>query len=149
MTMLLLLTLLAGCRDASEVNDHFFVRSGDALLPVQVRGNTTRGVLILFESGGPSGPGIAERMVGSMQFAEGLEAEVALAFYDRRGVGNAQGDYAPEDLTMAHALDDLDAVLAVLDDQYAPDHVVLMGHSWGGFVTARYLLDGPRTVDAW
>ncbi|MEL6341653.1 MAG: alpha/beta hydrolase [Myxococcota bacterium] len=143
------LGLLSGCAEQGAVNDHFFVRSGDAVLPVQVRGNAGSGTVVLYESGGPSGPAIAERLIETLAFAEPLEEEVALAFYDRRGVGNAHGDYTEEDLSIKDYLGDLHAIQQVLRERYAPDRVVLMGHSWGGQVTARYLMKHPNAVDAW
>jgi pimeloyl-ACP methyl ester carboxylesterase len=138
-----LVALLAGCG-----HDLLRVRSGDAVLPVQVKGDVDRGTLVLFESGGPSGPGIAERRVGSMDWAPFVEAEVAVAFYDRRGVGNADGDYAPDDQSFDVLLDDLDAVLATLRAAYGFDRVVLFGHSFGTQVALAHGARSPGDVDA-
>jgi proline iminopeptidase len=143
------LPVLLGACAGEAVDDHLTVLSGDAVLPVHVRGNMGSGTLLVYESGGPSGPGIAERRVGYVDLKDTLEPELAVAFYDRRGVGNAHGDYAAEDLSMEVLVEDLHAVISVLRDRYAPERVVLMGHSWGGYSSASYLLAHPDAVDAW
>ncbi|MCB9699748.1 MAG: alpha/beta hydrolase [Alphaproteobacteria bacterium] len=142
-----LVVLAVGCSNG-RVNDRFNVRSDGAVLPVVVHGNVASGTLVLFESGGPSGPGIAERDVGYLPFRDTLEPSVAIALYDRRGTGNATGDYGVDDQSMVQLLRDLDAVRAVLEDRYTPDRIVLMGHSFGGYSSALYQLD-VASVDGW
>lgn len=143
-----LLLLLGGCVEGT-VNAQIDVRSDDAVLPVQIHGRIGSGTLVLVESGGPSGPGIAERAVGYHPFQDTLEQEVAVAWYDRRGTGNASGDYRPEDQSLDQLIDDLHAVLAVLELRYAPERLVLMGHSFGSYTSALYQLEHPGVVQGW
>ena len=145
---ILLSVLLAGC-SGDLVDERFHVIHDDAAIPVRVAGNVGRGTLILWESGGPSGPGIAEHLVDYIDTDELLEPHVAVASYDRRGVGNAHGDYTVEDLTLDALLGDLDAVRRVLVERYGFAHVVLLGHSWGAFSSGSYLLEHPGQVDGW
>lgn len=140
--------LLTGCA-SGQVHDHLAVVTDDAMLPVAVHGNIGDGTLVLVESGGPSGPGIAERAVGYHPFQDTLEPHVAVAWYDRRGTGDATGDYAVEDQSMAQLIADLDAVLAALAHRYEPDRVVLLGHSFGTYTSALYQLEHPGAVDGW
>ncbi len=139
---------LVGCANG-QVRDHLFVSTDDAVLPVAVFGNIDSGTLILFESGGPSGPSIAERAVGYTPFQDTLEPHMAVAWYDRRGTGNATGDYSEADQSMGQLLADLDAVVAVLDARYAPDRFVLMSHSFGTYTAGVYQLDHPGVFDGW
>ncbi len=140
--------LLLAC-GSGLVHDHFNVQTDGALLPVEIHGNIDGGTLLLVESGGPSGVSIAERNVGYMPFQDTLEPELAVAFYDRRGTGNATGDYTVDDQSMDQLIADLDAVIAVLDERYAPDRIVLMGHSFGTYTSALYQIEHPGVTDAW
>lgn len=142
-----LVLLAVGC--GPTVHDTFTVVHDRAVLPVAVHGDGGSGTLVLFESGGPSGPGIAERTVGFVDFRDTLEQDALVAIYDRRGVGNAHGSYRAGDLTIDVLLDDLEAVQDVLESRYAPERVVLMGHSFGGQSSALYIERDPSRVDLW
>ena len=142
-------TLVMGC---TPINQQLHVQTEDGVvLPVQVRGSLDANqTLVLYETGGPFGGGLEERVVDYQSFSDTLEPHYAIAYYDRRGYGNKNGNYRPEDITLDLLASDLDDVLRVLDDRYAPERVVLMGHSWGGFITAKYLTDHPDAdIGAW
>lgn len=142
------LALLSACSPLT--NDLIHVRHDGAVLPVMVRGNTDAGTLVVYEAGGPFGGGIEERLLDYQGFADTLEPHLAIAAYDRRGYGNAYGTYDPDDIRLGAYVDDLDAVVLTLQERYAPDRTVLLGHSWGGLLTATYLVDhGSERVDAW
>jgi pimeloyl-ACP methyl ester carboxylesterase len=143
-----LAVLLAACT-SGRVHDRLNVRVDGAVLPVEVHGNIGSGTLLVVESGGPSGPSIAQRAVGHMPFRDTLEPALAVAMYDRRGTGNATGDYSPEDQSMGLLLSDLDAVLTVLRARYEPERVVLMGHSFGTYTSGRYTIEHPGEIDGW
>lgn len=141
---------LVGC--AEGINQQLHVQTDDGVvLPVLVRGNLEASdTLVLYEAGGPYGGGVEERVVDYWQFSETLEPHVAIAYYDRRGYGNANGRYGPDDITLDHLMSDVDDLIAVLLDRYDPDQMVLMGHSFGGFATGQYLVTRPDApVDAW
>jgi pimeloyl-ACP methyl ester carboxylesterase len=140
--------LLVGC-STGVVHDRLNVRTDGAVLPVEVHGAIGSGTLLLVESGGPSGPSIAQRDVGYFPFEHTLEPQMAVALYDRRGTGNATGDYRPSDQSMGQLVADLRAVLSVLDERYAPARLVLMGHSFGTYSSALFQLEHPGEVDAW
>jgi alpha-beta hydrolase superfamily lysophospholipase len=67
--------------------------------------------------------------------------------YDQRGHGaseGARGDIA----TPTSLLDDLALMLETLRDERVPRPLVLLGHSMGGTVAARFVADGAAGVDA-
>jgi alpha-beta hydrolase superfamily lysophospholipase len=67
--------------------------------------------------------------------------------YDQRGHGaseGARGDIA----TPTSLLDDLALVLDALQEERVPRPLVLLGHSMGGAVAARFVADGAADVDA-
>lgn len=145
---LTLACLLAGC-SGDLVDDQLFVRSGTADLPVQVRGDVSGGTLLLYENGGPGGTAIDIRLVDYVDWGETIEPHTAIAYYDRRGTGNGHGRYAAGDLDLDQLPRDLHAVQRVLRERYDLDRVVLMSHSFGGWVSLRYQLDHPRAVEGW
>ncbi|MEM6926676.1 MAG: alpha/beta hydrolase [Myxococcota bacterium] len=147
---MMVLSALVAC--TGPVDDQLNVKTADGVvLPVMVRGELdARGTLVVYEAGGPFGGGVEERLVDYQRFSETLEPHVAIAYYDRRGYGNANGRYRPEDITVDGLMSDLDDVLAVVRERYDPDSLVLMGHSFGGFATANYLVTHPEAeIDAW
>lgn len=67
--------------------------------------------------------------------------------YDQRGHGaseGARGDIA----TPTSLLDDLALMLDTLHEERVQRPLVLLGHSMGGAVAARFVADGPADVDA-
>jgi len=145
----LALLFLVGCAGDGQIRDQFNVEIDGAVLPVSVRGNADSGKLVVFESGGPSGPGIAERAVDYVVFDESLSDEVAIVMYDRRGTGNALGDYRDDTLTMDRLVEDLRAISRVLDERYNPQTKILAGHSFGALSSQRYLMAHPDDFDGW
>lgn len=141
------LVALSAC--SGPVHDRFVVRTDGADLPVAVHGNAASGTVVLIESGGPSGPSLAERMVGYHPFQHTLEDHAAVAAYDRRGTGNATGDYTVDDQSMDQLVADLDAVITVLTERYRPERLVLLGHSFGTYSSGLYQLEHPGVVDGW
>ena len=140
--------LLLGC-SGENVRHQFNVEIDGAVLPVQVRGNAASGKFVVFESGGPSGLGIAERAVDSVVFDPMVEERAAVVMYDRRGVGNALGDYTPEVLTTDRLVADLKAINLVLEERYDVKSRVLVGHSFGTLSSLRALQDHPQKYDGW
>ncbi|MEN0065722.1 MAG: alpha/beta hydrolase [Myxococcota bacterium] len=141
---------LLACR--GPINDQFNVQTADGvLLPVMVRGDLESSeTLVLYETGGPYGGGIEERLVDYQWFSDTLEPHLAIAYYDRRGYGNKNGRYRPDDISVDNLVSDMDDVLTVLRERYDPARLVLMGHSFGGFATGRYLASRPEAdIDAW
>jgi pimeloyl-ACP methyl ester carboxylesterase len=142
-----LIWMLAGC--GGQVHDHLYVHTDGAVLPVAVHGSPDAGRLVLFESGGPSGMGIGQRWVGEVDFRDTLEQHALVALYDRRGTGNAEGSYRAGDVTLERLVDDLDAVGLALRERYAPEQVVLMGHSFGGLSSMLALGTHPGLAEGY
>ncbi|MBX2796506.1 MAG: alpha/beta hydrolase [Myxococcales bacterium] len=129
-------------------SDVFYVRSGKAVLPVDVRGNVDSGTVAVFVQGGPGLPAIDARVSGYVDWEERLEPTFAIAYYDQRGTGNALGDLTPDDISHRAQIDDLHAVLAAVEARTEPERVLLFSHSYGGFLSSAALVDGA-SVDGW
>lgn len=130
---------IAGCGTGEDV---FYVRSGDADMPVWVRGNRASPWLVLLVHGGPGGTGEVYQETDTF---ERLEQQVSVAYWDQRAAGSSQGNAATvASLTLDQYVSDLDAVVKLLKQRNPDQQLVLFGHSWGGTLTMAYLEDPER-----
>ncbi|MFY0671786.1 MAG: alpha/beta fold hydrolase [Bacteroidia bacterium] len=148
---------LSGCYepqsdDLSQVNDHFYVKSDGANLPVQIQGNLNSKVLVFVLHGGPGGDATIYNEA-TKTFSDQMEQKYAMVYYDQRGSGISSGKYRKrEELSINQHVLDLDRVIAATMFKYGNDHkVFLMGHSWGGTLGTAYLLAPglQDNIDGW
>lgn len=137
--------LLGACGTPGE---QLFVRSQNADMPLLVQGRLASQKMLLFVHGGPGGTGVSR--YASRAF-KALGEDFAVASYDQRMAGLAQGNPSAESLTMAQYVDDLDLVVDVLKQRYPGTRLYLLGHSWGGALATAYLADPGRQakITAW
>ncbi|MAM62211.1 alpha/beta hydrolase [Maritimibacter sp. UBA3975] len=117
----------------------------DADLPrLTVNGITLHGEVI-GDPGAPlaivlhGGPGGDHR---SLKALAALEETHRVLFFDQRGAGLSER-VAPEDLTLAAQLSDIDA----LAEQFSPDgQITLIGHSFGAMLALAYIGAHPTRV---
>lgn len=134
--------LLAACLlPACQAGDMVFVRQAGADMPVLIRGNAQSNKVLLFVHGGPGGAAVPHYTESAFQT---IEREAGVAYWDQRAAGSSQGNPAPETLTLAQYVRDLDAVVNVLQQRRPGARVYLMTHSWGGAIGAAYLADAAR-----
>ncbi|MCB9765579.1 MAG: alpha/beta hydrolase [Alphaproteobacteria bacterium] len=125
---LLLLTL--ACAPEDVIDDTLYLRTDGADLRLRAQGNRAADTFVLVVHGGPGGNG-AEYNSG--RYAERLESELVMVYYDQRGQGASTGNYDAADVTIQQLSDDTDAAVDLLRALYGDDiSVYLMGHSWGG-----------------
>jgi len=140
LTILTLVFLAIGCgRQAIKKNldETVWVRNQGADMPVYVHGNVESKVIVLVVHGGPGGNGPEYR---SGNYAEDLENRYAVAYWDQRGQGMSQGKYETEDITVETMVEDMRAVMLVLKKKYDGSKVFVLGHSWGGTLSAKYMV---------
>jgi pimeloyl-ACP methyl ester carboxylesterase len=137
--LFLSLTVL-GCSSEqilTNIDETIVVRSNGADMPVYIHGNLSSNVIVVFVHGGPGGNGLEYR---SGRFAEELEQNYAVAYWDQRGQGMSQGKFLKEDYTVQQMADDLHAVIQVLKVKYSTNpSIFILGHSWGGMLTAKFV----------
>ncbi|MFO0631831.1 MAG: alpha/beta fold hydrolase [Nannocystaceae bacterium] len=136
----LLAVSAAACSPYQTEGEFMFLRQDDAELPIWVRGNLDSGTIVIWLSPGPGDPIEALRGEGT----DLLEQHVGVVYWDQRGCGTAQGNPAPESFTVDQFVADTDAVVELVRQRYHPQHVFLLGHSWGGTLATAYLLDAKR-----
>jgi len=139
--------LLAACENL-KYDDFYYLRYENADMPVVVRGNIESGVFIIYMHGGPGGSTYPER---GYEMLAATEEQFAMVYYDQRGSGNSQGKASEEQLNIDQFIEDLEVLIAQVRDKYSPQHIFLMGHSWGGTLGTAFLLrEGNQDkVDGW
>ena len=139
---LLSVLLLAACqKEQITVNDHaadtFYVDNANAAMRVLVQGNTASHVFVLFVHGGPGGSAYG---YSTDYVQQHLETKYACVYWDQRNAGAAQGNANVANLNLPQMTEDLKKVIQVLKDRYGQDSkVFLLGHSFGGLLTASFM----------
>lgn len=149
--LLLLFCPLLACQDAffTENPEVIYIRRDGADMPAYVYGNTDSKVLVLIVHGGPGGNGLEYR---DGFFAESMEQAYGMVYWDQRGQGSSHGKYDPGTLTVGNMVEDLHFLVQSLKAHYGGDtQIFMLGHSWGGTLTAAYLLteDYQHELAAW
>ncbi|MEZ5059017.1 MAG: alpha/beta hydrolase [Saprospiraceae bacterium] len=151
---LLLCCCLPACEKfelEKKADTYFHIQSENAVLPVWVRGNTSSKKFIIFVNGGPGLTSIDVALIDLLKWKDGLEKDFALVYYDQRGCGNVQSNLSKEDISVGHYVRDLDAIIEVLKSKYSNPEIILMGHSFGSYISMEYLqnADFQDKITAW
>lgn len=144
------LFLITGCSEKADIDmqkadDFFHLRQDGAYLPVWVRGNTASQKILIYIQGGPGLNTIDFATVDYPDWKNSIEQDYAIAYYDQRGLGNAQGNFSMESVTLDQYLTDLRKIVQLLHNRYPEAELYLFGHSFGGWLT--YLYDKQYQSD--
>lgn len=145
---------------SSAGSDFFHIKHNGYYMPVMVRGNTASRKILLFVQGGPAINTLDFAHVDYSGWKTTIEKQFAIAYYEPRGMGNRQGNFDLEQISIDQYLDDLHTVARFLKTQYRAE-IYLLGHSFGGYLTYRYMIqygdeamvskyitaNGPATTD--
>lgn len=138
---------LSGCEN-QQYDDFYYLRYQGADMPVVVRGNIPSGVFIIYMHGGPGGSTYSEK---AYKMLAETEEQFAMVYYDQRASGNSQGKTKTSQINIEQYVEDLEVLIAQVHDRYSPEHIFLMGHSWGGTLGTAFLLKegNQEKVDGW
>lgn len=145
---------------SASSNDFFHVLHDGYYLPVMVRGNTSSHKILLFIQGGPALNALDFARIDYPGWKNTLEKDYAIAYYEPRGMGNRQGTFDLNDISIDKYLEDIHQVATVLKNKYNAE-IDLLGHSYGGYLAYCYMIkygneeviskyvvaDGPATTD--
>lgn len=135
-TIVLSLSLSLVLGACSPPGDMLFLRHQGADLPILVQGNVASEKMMVFIHGGPGGTGVARYASAAFR---SLGQDFAVASYDQRMAGLAQGNPRGDGLGLAQHVEDLELVVEVLRARYPATRLYLLAHSWGGAVATAYL----------
>ncbi|MFN8284852.1 MAG: alpha/beta hydrolase [Chitinophagales bacterium] len=132
--------LFFSCKKTTVTNldNYYFVKIGDAALPVRICGNANSQTAIIFVHGGPGSSAQTER---SYSYWKALEANYKVVYYDQRGSGYTQGNVNEADMTLEQYSEDLDNIVDFTKEIGKVNKVFLHGASFGGALATYYLLD--------
>lgn len=136
---ILAVLLFSACEKSEWLadGDYFFLEHKGAVMPVWVNGNIASGTFIITNHGGPMRNSGHDFHL-SKAFKQ-LEEDYAVIYWDQRMSGLAQGDPKIEDLSVEQHIEDLEQLTELIIQLYKPASMFLLGHSWGGALTAGYL----------
>lgn len=133
--------LLGACAKESEGwytdGETMYLETDGAVLPVWVTGNIESGTFVICNHGGP-GTVTGYEFHKNTSFRN-LEEKYAFVYYDQRMSGNSKGDPKLGDLTIQQHVLDLEKLVALIDQEYAPKQKFMLGHSWGGGLSILYM----------
>ncbi|MDR0220528.1 MAG: alpha/beta hydrolase [Lachnospiraceae bacterium] len=146
LTLLVLLTLvvIAGkvfngqkykIETAAGIEESWYFVEGDVKQYVQMRGEDIANPIIIVIHGGPGTP----MAYYSYYWQAPLESGYTIIHYDQRGAGNTY--FHSEDAeapTFDLLLNDLDALVDFVLEEYEKEQVVLVGQAWGGILGGFY-----------
>lgn len=129
----------------TEKPEVLYIRRDGADMPAYIYGNTDSKVLMLIVHGGPGGNGLEYR-TGS--FAEAMEKDYGMVYWDQRGQGSSHGKFDESSLTITNLVEDLHFLVETLKSHYGADTKIFMfGHSWGGTLSTAYMLTDEYQKD--
>ncbi len=132
------IVLLHSCNKEPLGSDYVFIRHKGADMPVWAKGNLDADVFIIYLHGGPGGSSFIDI---HNNFFSDIEDQYAMVYYDQRASGNSIGHSDEALLTLEQFVEDLDIIVQYVQATYAPQRIVLLGHSWGGTLGTAYLLN--------
>lgn len=144
---ILLSLAIASCSKEEVLSDgeinKFFLQNNDAIMPVQVKGNTLSNIFVIVLHGGPGDSGIKD--FGDNGVFKSLEIDYNMVYWDQRCAGLSQGNCNPNTLQVSDYVEDMDKLILLLEDLYGSDiSLFLLGHSWGGTLGLDYLISGKN-----
>lgn len=133
----LLFAVSCGTENMDEIHETIYVRHEGADMPAYVHGNSeSKTFLVVLHGAGSFG--LAFRDGG---FTAELEEKYVVVYFDQRGQSMSQGHYSKPDELIDLMAADVEALTQVLKHKYGEDiSLFLMGHSWGGLLSAATLL---------
>ena len=129
--VLTLILLAFNISQAQTVKDFFYVEKDNKELPVFVRGNLDNKIIIIFVQGGPGETAIDFGRSDYPRWQNTLEKEVAIAYYDQRGLNKKANRIDTTLINYNQYSKDLIEISKRLKEKYQAK-IYVMGHSYGG-----------------
>ena len=133
-----LMLLAVACQKSPYYTDgdFFYLSHEGAKLPVWVKGNVESDVILILVHGGPGDSGISFNITTGFKL---LEDDYLVAYWDQRFSGLEQGNSDPDRMNPDDFIEDTEKLVQLIQDRYPGKKLFMMGHSWGGQLSAGYL----------
>ena len=130
--------ILASCTktDFLSDGDYYHLDNDGAKMPLWVTGNLESDVILVTVHGGPGDTGMDFHISTGFK---SLEKDYGIAYWDQRFSGIAQGDPNVSTLNADQFIEDTEKMVELIKYHYPGKKLFLLGHSWGGQLTAGYL----------
>lgn len=122
----------------------YHVKTDGIALPVRVAGKENSDVALIMTHGGPGGSSETFRFTDGIR---GMEQDAKVIYWDQRASGMTQGNPPKSEITIEQYAKDLDAIVEFTRQVVGAKKIFLLGHSWGGGLTAFYLTQDPTRQD--
>lgn len=157
--LVLCLLLLAGCArhtrpftDGSgrtvrgSIASMEMIEIGGVRQSVWFRGRDTTALPLILLHGGPG----ASASALFRHYVPELENHFLVVYWEQRGTGRSHHrEVTRESMTIARIEQDLDELVELVRSRFGHDRVVLLGHSWGTILGARYAHAHPEKLAAY
>jgi len=137
--ILVMATLLLGACEKSEFQsdgDFFHLSHKGAKMPVWVKGNFNSDVIIITVHGGPGDSGMEQPLSQGFKY---LEEDYLMVHWDQRFSGMTQGGADEKTMSPDQFIEDTERIVQLVQSKYPGKKLFMMGHSWGGQLSAGYL----------
>lgn len=143
------ISLLVACSKyedpgAGMMDKYYHVKVDGVALMVRVAGKESADAALIMTHGGPGGSSQVFRLNAGVK---DLEKDYKIIYWDQRGSGMTQGNPDKSSITIEQYAKDLDAIVEFTKQVINSKSVFLLGHSWGGGLTAYYLTEDPSRQD--
>lgn len=126
-----------------KVKDFYYAEPETKNLPVFIRGNLESKKILLYVQGGGAENGIDFGRSDYPKWKNTLEKEVAIAYFDQRGLNRSVKKIDTSKINSQQVLKDIIIIAESLKEKYQAD-IYLFGHSMGGVDVLRCLSTFPK-----
>lgn len=120
------------------MDKYYHVKVDGIALIVRVAGKEDAKTALVMTHGGPGGSSQTFRWTKGIR---NLEKDFKIIYWDQRASGLTQGKPSKSQITIEQYAKDLDAIIEFTKQKVGAESVFLLGHSWGGGLTAFYLTE--------
>ncbi|MGL4389109.1 MAG: alpha/beta fold hydrolase [Brevinema sp.] len=135
---------IAGCQIAPD-GDVLYMKTKNSYHPIYVRGNRNAQNYIIWVHGGPGSSGL---YYGDMEEVAQLHKKYRVIYWDQLSAGGTVGNpNAKNDFKISNYAEHVQGIINIIEKKYKPKNIYLLGHSWGGLLSAYYLIaNGNRSL---
>lgn len=126
-----------------KVKEFYYVEPKTKNLPVFIRGNIESKKVLLYVQGGGAENGIDFGLSDYPKWKNTLEKEVAIAYFDQRGLNRSVKKIDTSKINSQQVLKDIIIIAESIKEKYQAD-IYLFGHSMGGVDVLRCLSSFPK-----